>query len=303
MNQKYRVYTGKQSISHLISQLHKEELLSVAIMDTGTREDLMDSIAWYDANFNHGIHVISQEERFDWEKMQAKYPGITFIIFRRSPSLAERINAFASECQTTYFYITRSDVLTLAFEWNLIKTKMQKQEHPAVLTPLVFNKEQELMPTVRAPHFSKKEIEPLSFIPSSSDDQNLYPFLGLGLYDRALFQRMRGYDEEIKGPYWQVLDFGTRCWLCGHPVYSVNYIALVFPNKQLLIEDRSECEGIERFYTKALSVEVNNGKVKVKKSYRTDKKCLEEEVRPRAAMYRTDFQQLCAFWKIPEESK
>lgn len=303
MKQKYKVISGKQDISHLIHQLHTEELLAIGIMDTGTKENLQDSIAWYCSNFNHGIHVISQEERFNWDDMKAQYPDVTFIIFQKTPSLAERINAFASETDTTYFYLTRSDVETVAFEWDMITTKMKRPDHPAVLTPLVFNRSQELTPTVRAPHMNKNDVDPLSFIPSTSDDQNLYPFLGLGLYDRALFQRLRGYDTEIKGAYWQALDFGTRCWLYGHPIYSVNYLAIIFPTKQFLIEDRSECDGIERFYTKAFAVQVSNGKIKIRKPYKNDKSCLENEVRPRAALYRIDFATLCAFWKAPEESK
>lgn len=302
MRQKYTVISGKQDISHLIQQLHTEELLAIGIMDTGTKENLLDSIDWYSRNFNHGIHVISQEDRFNWEEMKANYPDITFVIFQKTPTLAERINALASEISTTYFYLTRSDVETVAFEWEMITAKMKRPDHPAVLTPIVFNRSQELTPSVRAPHLDKNEIEPLSFIPSTSDDQNLYPFLGLGFYDRALFQRLRGYDEEIKSAYWQALDFGTRCWLYGYPIYSINYLALIFPNKQYLIEDRSSCEGIERFYTKALSVQVSNGKTKIRKSYKCNRHCLENEVKPRAALYRIDFQTLCAFWKAPEGS-
>lgn len=300
--QNYNVLSCKQDIGLRVTRLHKEELLAVGIMDTGTKEELEETIKWYSENFNHGLHVITYAERLAQNPLQSKFTDVTFIVFDKAPVLGERINALANECMTTYFYLTRTDIETVAFDWKSITEKFAHEEHIAVLTPLVFNRNKELMPSVSAPHIEKKIPDILSFKPSRKDDQNLYPFLGLGVYDRALFQRLRGFDEEIKSAYYQVLDFGTRCWLYGYSIFSVNYMAIIFPEKQNLIEDRSDYPGVDRFFTKALSVTISkNGEPKVKKTYRADKKVLKNEVRPKAALYKTDFQTLCAFWKITEE--
>ena len=300
MQQNYQVVSRSGDITRLINGLHREEILAIGIMDTGSAEELEKTVGWFTANYNHGIHVITQSDRISQTGIDDRFPDVTFIVFDRSPSLAERINSLANTCGTTFFMVTRTDVNLVEFNFSELYS-MMKNDHPAVLTPLIFNKSKELIPTVRAPHMDKNSIEPMSFMPSTGTDDNLYPFLGLGLYDRALFQRMRGYDEEISGAYWQTLDFGTRCWLYGNQIKSVNSMAVIFYSKQFLIEDRSETDSCDRFYTKALAVRLVRGRVVLKKAHRTNKKVLQTEVRPRAGLYRTDFTSLCEKWKIPEE--
>ena len=300
MNQKYSIISRKQDIGQLINQLHREEFLAVGIMDTGTVEDLFSTLDWFVGNFNYCLHVVSQAERFPVDEMQARYPDVTFIVFPKAPSLAERVNALADVCMTTYFLTMRSDTNLMNFDWKPIEAKMKAEDHPAMISPWIFNKSNEEIPTLRAPHMRGKEVEPLSFMPSAKCHENLYPFLGIGLYDRALFQRLRGYDEEISGADWQTLDFGVRCWLYGYPVYTMSDIAVLFYSKQFLIEDRSEQQGFERFYSKALSVHQIKGRNFIRKGPKMIGKVINEEVKPRIGLYKTDFQALCETWTNPE---
>ena len=300
VNQKYSIISRKQDIGQLINQLHREEFLAVGIMDTGTVEDLFSTLDWFVGNFNYCLHVVSQSERFPVDEMQARYPDVTFIVFPKAPSLAERVNALADVCMTTYFLTMRSDTNLMNFDWKPIEAKMKAEDHPAMISPWIFNKSNEEIPTLRAPHMRGKEVEPLSFMPSAKCHENLYPFLGIGLYDRALFQRLRGYDEEISGAYWQTLDFGVRCWLYGYPVYTMSDIAVLFYSKQFLIEDRSEQQGFERFYSKALSVHQIKGRNFIRKGPKMIGKVINEEVKPRIGLYKTDFQALCETWTNPE---
>ena len=300
VNQKYSIISRKQDIGQLINQLHREEFLAVGIMDTGTVEDLFSTLDWFVGNFNYCLHVVSQSERFPVDEMQARYPDVTFIVFPKAPSLAERVNALADVCMTTYFLTMRSDTNLMNFDWKPIEAKMKAEDHPAMISPWIFNKSNEEIPTLRAPHMRGKEVEPLSFMPSAKCHENLYPFLGIGLYDRALFQRLRGYDEEISGAFWQTLDFGVRCWLYGYPVYTMSDIAVLFYSKQFLIEDRSEQQGFERFYSKALSVHQIKGRNFIRKGPKMIGKVINEEVKPRIGLYKTDFQALCETWTNPE---
>ncbi|MCR4675690.1 MAG: hypothetical protein K5634_00470 [Sphaerochaetaceae bacterium] len=297
--QNYQIISRHSDINHLISGLHSEEFLAVGIMDTGTRENLEESLRWYTNNYNHNIHVITQSERINQDNMNSMFPDVTFIVFDQAPSLSERINALANTCGTTYFFVTRSDVDLVDFNWQGIEKTMQSEPRPVVVTPLIFNKGKELIPSVRAPHMHEKDIEPMSFIPGRGIDANLYPFLGLGLYNRAIFQRIRGYDDEIENAYWQALDFGTRSWLYGYPIYSSCDLAVIFFGKQFLIEDRSENKTVSRYYTKALSVRMVRGRIIVKKGYKTDKRFMIDQVKPRAGLYKTDFATLCENWIIP----
>ena len=300
MNQKYSVISRKQDIGQLINQLHREEFLAVGIMDTGTVDDLQTTLSWFVENFNYCLHVVSSNDRFNVEEMQAIYPDVTFIVFPKAPSLAERVNALADVCMTTYFLTMRSDTNLMSFDWKPLEAKMREDEHPAMLCPWVYNKSNEEIPTLRTPLINGKEVEPVSFMPSAECNANLYPFLGIGLYDRALFQRLRGYDEDITGAYWQTLDFGVRCWLYGYPIYTVSQMAVLFYSKQFLIEDRSEQQGFERFYSKALSVHQVKGHNYIRKGPKMSKRVINEEVKPRLGLYKTDFRTLCENWKDPE---
>lgn len=299
MEQKYQIVSRRQDIGHLINQLHREEFLAVGIMDTGTSEDLENTINWFSHNFNYCLHVMTQASRYSQEDMRAKFPDVTFIVFPKSPSLAERINALADVCMTTYFIVTRSDTSFMSFDWKPIENIIKEDTHPVMICPWVFNKSNEKIPTVRAPRLDGKEVSPLSFMPNSVCDATLYPFLGMGLYDRALFQRLRGYDTEISGSYWQALDFGVRSWLFGYPIYATPYMSVLFYAKQFLIEDRSEQDGVERFYTKNLTVRQFKGRNYIKKGYKTSGKVLTDEVKPRIALYKTDFKSLCDNWREP----
>lgn len=300
MTRKYSITSRKQDIGRLINQLHREEFLAVGIMDTGTPEDLVDTLDWFVGNFNYCIHVVSQNDRFNVDEMQNKYPDVTFIIFPKAPSLAERVNALADVCMTTYFLTMRSDTNLMNFDWKPLEAKMKEDEHPAMICPWIFNKSNEKIPTIRAPHLQGREVSPLSFMPTAPCLENLYPFLGIGLYDRALFQRLRGYDEEISGAYWQTLDFGVRCWLYGYPIYTMSDIAVLFYAKQFLIEDRTEQQGFERFYSKALAVHQIKGRAYIRKGPKMSSRFINEEVKPRIKSYRTDFTALCEHWKNPE---
>lgn len=299
-NRKYTVVSRKQDIGHLINQLHREEFLAVGIMDTGTPEDLMGTLDWFTGNFNYCLHVVSQSERFPIDEMQSRYPEVTFIVFPKAPSLAERVNALADVCMTTYFLTMRSDTNLMSFDWKPMEAVLKQDDHPALISPWIFNKSNEVIPILRAPHMSGKEVDPLSFMPSKECHPNLYPFLGIGLYDRALFQRLRGYDESISGAYWQTLDFGVRCWLYGYPVYTMSEMAVLFYSKQFLIEDRSEQQGFERFYSKALSVRQVKGRNFIRKGPKMSGKVINGEVKPRISLYKTDFQTLCETWSVPE---
>lgn len=300
MTRKYSITSRKQDIGRLINQLHREEFLAVGIMDTGTPEDLVDTLDWFVGNFNYCLHVVSQNDRFNVDEMQNKYPDVTFIIFPKAPSLAERVNALADVCMTTYFLTMRSDTNLMNFDWKPLEAKMKEDEHPAMICPWIFNKSNEKIPTIRVPHLQGREVSPLSFMPTAPCLENLYPFLGIGLYDRALFQRLRGYDEEISGAYWQTLDFGVRCWLYGYPIYTMSDIAVLFYAKQFLIEDRTEQQGFERFYSKALAVHQVKGRAYIRKGPKMSSRFINEEVKPRIKSYRTDFTALCEHWKNPE---
>ncbi len=300
MNKSYNVVTKKSDIGNVISSLHRESELALGIIDSDQKDDLERMIASYSQfdKYKNNIYVVTTANRLETESLHLRFSDATFIVFDFTPTLAQEINALADTCKSTFFIFQKTDCKIANFHWPPLLKIMNSSSVPAVLTPLVFNMSKELIPTIRIPKLTDNEIDPISNLPGYGTEATLYPFLGLGLYNRALFQRIRGYDEEIYGAYWQSLDFGIRCWLYGHPVLSVNEMAVIFDKKNSIIEDRTENIGIGRFYAKALGVTVkSNGRAQIKRPPKSDMKYLMEEVKSRIGLYKLDFETLCQRWK------
>ena len=81
-------------------------------------------------------------------------------------------------------------------------------------------------------------------------------------------------------------------------MFTTRNLAVRFPNRVSVIEDRSECSGMDRFYTKALSIKRVSGKNMVSKwKPYVDKKVLSEEVKKKQVnLQKTDFFTLIEKW-------
>lgn len=294
----------KQDLGFRISSLYKQKQFAVGILDFGTREDLEHTLDWYTENMNLSLHVLTTEYRMEEYGIQAKYPEVTFIVFSADTTTGEYVNAMANECYTDYFLIVRSDMELIAFDGAALLSIMAGKEHPMVICPVMLSSDAEVMPTLRAPYLRGKEVDPQSFMPtidSDKEERTLYPVLQSGLYDRALFQRLRGYDTEIQSEYYQSIDLGTRAWLFGYSVKLTRALAVRFPKRVSVIEDRSECVGMNRFYTKALSIKRISGKNLVSKwKPYVDRDVLSSEIKKKQInLQKIDFFTLIEKWDEP----
>ncbi len=300
----YKIIYRKQDLGLRLSSLYRQRQLAIGILDFGSKEELVSTLRWYMANMNSSLHVLTTEYRMEEnQNLTEEFPDVSFIVFKSDTSTGEYINAFADECDATFFLVVRTDMSIIAFEGEKLMKMMADKNHPAVITPVMISSQGEIMPTLRAPYIKGKEVDPLSFMPNIEEDRtfnNLYPLLEIGLYDRALFQRLRAYDEAIMGEFYQALDFGVRSYLFGYTIVTSRSLAIQFPNRISIIENRSECDGINRFYTKALSIRRIAGKNVIEKwKPYVDKAVLQDEVKKKQInIQKTDFFTLQKNWKI-----
>lgn len=297
----YRIVFRKQDLGFRISSLYKQKQFAVGILDFGTKDELVRTLDWYMENMNQSLNVLTTEYKMDQYDIQSMYPEVTFIVFSNDTTTGEYINVMANECYTDYFLIVRSDTELIAFDGAALLKIMGEKDHPVVISPVMISSEGEVMPTLRAPYLRGKEVDPQSFLPDMEKEKEVrtfYPVLALGLYDRALFQRLRGYDAEILSEYYQSIDLGTRSWLFGFSVKLSPSLAILFPKRVSVIEDRSECIGMTRFYTKALSIKRIAGKNLVTKwKPYVDKDCLINEIKKKQInLQKTDFFTLIEKW-------
>ena len=297
----YRIYRRKQEIGARINRLHNTEQLAVGILDSSSPEALLESLDWYVQNMQYSIHVVTQEGRFDILALQQKYKDVTFLVFTGNAFTGEKINAVANECRTNLFLIVRSDTLLVRFNGDVLLSQMARAEHPAAFCAVIANAYREIVPCLRIPRLLDRELDPDSDFPVMDEQKalkTLYPVMCLGLYDRALFQRLRGFDEEIHSEYWEALDWGLRSHLLGYDVVCSSSLLMQFTERESVIEDRSESEGFERCYTKALSVQQVHERniVKKYKGY-VDKDVYHNEVKKRMLwLQKFDFGSLVANW-------
>ncbi|MFA5468625.1 MAG: hypothetical protein WC224_06170 [Sphaerochaetaceae bacterium] len=298
MSSSYRLFHRKQDIGKRISLLHREQLLSVAMVAQEKGEALARSVEHLAELSRWPLHVLMDEEQGNIGELTERFPSVTFIVFALPATIGAMANVVANECYSTYFYLTRSDLRHSNYELEEALKYLEQSEKPSVITPLLSNRLGEPIPTIQTPLAREHLIDPVSFIPKGALEPTLYPFLGLGLYGRALFQRLRGFDEAIESDYWQTLDFGLRSWLYGYPIYNSPTLQASFFERQFVIEDRSAAVGIKRVHTRALGVRQIKGKNYLRKVRRYQDNHLQEEMRRRLSLYKTDFYQLTEEWKI-----
>lgn len=305
----YRIYQSKQDVGSRIRSLHDNPLLAVGLLDVGSSEQLESALSWYVANLDYDIHVLTMDDQRDIKTLQETFPSVSFIVFTSRGFSGEKINAFASLCKTNSFLIVRSDAELIRFDGEKLFAMMEAKEHPAMVVPVLANSQKEIIPTVRIPTLVDGRLSHGCDFPNMLDDtkvDTLYPVMGMGLYDRALFQRLRGFDEAIHSEYWQALDWGIRCWELGHPLYLTQTLLIQFPDRLSVIEDITEMEGYRRCCTKALGVVQDlRGKNTVRKPKTDyDKDAFRDEVKTRLVwLVKQDYTHLVTCWAGGETKK
>ncbi|MGI6432280.1 MAG: hypothetical protein ACOXZ4_00200 [Sphaerochaetaceae bacterium] len=300
MTNNYQLYHRIQDIGRRIRTLHRDQTLAVGIIAVENGDSLATSIDQLCDQFSSmSLFVLMHQGQGDVLSLRNRFAKINFIVFSEPASFASMANVLANESYSTYFLLTRSDLRQKSIDIEASIQLLHRSDRPVAITAHLTNRLGESIPIIQAPFIRKELLDPLSFMPSGTLEPTLYPFLGVGLYERALFQRIRGFDELIETEYWQQLDFGLRCWLYGYPILCNPAMNWFFPQRQFIIEDRTCVGGIVRVHTKALGVRQMNGKNYPKRGGKYFDSELFKEVKKRLALYKNDFTQLMDKWEVP----
>ncbi len=278
--------------------LHREQPLSIGVVCLERGEALARSIEHLIERYSWPLHVLMYEEQGRISDLIKRFPSVTFIVFKVPATLGVMGNVLANECYSTFFYLTRSDLRYQVANFEAAIEILNRGDKPSMVTPILTNRNGEKIPSIQIPLIRNNLIDPISFFPKDEMEATLYPYLGVGLYERALFQRLRGFDEEIESDYWQTLDFGVRSWLYGYPIYNTPLLVTSFYERQFVIEDRSAAVGINRVHTRSLGVRQIGGTNYIRRVRRYQDNHLQEEMARRLALYKTDFYQLIEQWQV-----
>ena len=216
--------------------------------------------------FDYVVSVESAPDHYDVEELAGRFPFVRFILPREGISLGEQINLAASELDSPLFFVLWNDLkinaggtarrmaerLTINKE-DAKNVDVERASFKRLCTvPLIQNSRFETLPTLIAPAVYRKRVRTLLLAPKYEGLPSLYPFDGVGIYDRERFIRLGGFDGTLKHPYWQLMDFGFRAYLWGEEIIATQTLKLSYDGA-IPAEDNSADANYYRFYLKNLA--------------------------------------------------
>ena len=223
--------------------------------------------------FDYVLSMEGSSTRYDLEALSEAFPFVRFILLKEPVSSGEEINLAAAELSSPLFFVLWNDLRILRsggadrMAERLLSSTAVSQNQDAnrpvnnykrlCTVPLIQDGRSETMPTIIAPALVPEKnpvnsIKTIPFIPLREGLPSLYPFDGIGIYDRERFIRLGGFDSSIKSFYWQLMDFGFRASLWGEEIAATQLVKLSYEGV-LPPENSTAGEGGHRFFLKNLA--------------------------------------------------
>jgi hypothetical protein len=224
--------------------------------------------------FDYVLSMETAGERYDIEELAGLFPFVRFVIFKDSPNIGRQINVAAAEVDTPLFLVLWNDFHpVLSLEAGRIAGRLLSRpretaeifaETPAEASesrrpfvrlctvPVIQNARFEILPAAYLPVVDGRKFGTAPFVPVKEGEPTLYPFDASGVYDRARFISLGGFDPKLDSAYWQLLDFGLRAWLWGEEIRCTQQIRFMLDGA-VRTEDSTAGESYLRFFLKNLA--------------------------------------------------
>jgi len=213
--------------------------------------------------FDSIISIESSSPNYNIEDLSQKFPFVRFIIPEKEINLGEQINLAASEIESPLFFVLHSDMKIIAggtAKRMAERLSVIRKEDDVILNsfkrlctvPVLVNPNYESMPTIITPLTRNKKMWTGMMEPHNEGELSLYPFNGVGIYDRSKFIGIGGYDPSIKNIHWQLMDFGFRSYLWGEEI-SLSLHLKILCEKEFPSVDNTADKSYRQFYLKNLA--------------------------------------------------
>jgi hypothetical protein len=218
------------------------------------------------AGFDYIISIEGPHERYDLEDLSGRFPFVRFIILSEAVSPGEQINLAVSEISSPLFFVLWNDLRILhggdagkITQWFVLSQDELLKAPPGTsrcrrlcTVPVLQNSRMETLPTLITPALYKGAVKTLHSPPLREALPSLYPFDGVGIYDRDRFVRLGGFDGTLKNHHWQLMDFGFRAHLWGEDIGCTQLVRLSYDGEGES-EDNTTGASYRRFYLKNLA--------------------------------------------------
>ena len=215
--------------------------------------------------FDTVVSVEPSPPAYDIEELSALFPFVRFVLLQQPISLGDQINLAVSEMDSPLFFVLWNDlkIITggtanrmaerLTSSNNDTEEAGEKNYSKRLCTvPVIQTSRFETLPTLIVPALRRRKMRTLFLGPGSEGIPSLYPFDGVGIYDRSRFIRLGGFDGTIQSSYWQLMDFGFRACLWGEEITSTQTLKLSY-EANVPAEENTGGTDYNRFYLKNLA--------------------------------------------------
>ena len=215
--------------------------------------------------FDNIISIESCAPHYDMEELSGRFPFVRFILPEKELNLGEQINLAASEIESPLFAVLRSDMKIIAGgtakrmaerlsviseDKNIASTEIGFRRLCTV--PVIMNSNYEVLPSLITPMTHRSKMKPIFIEPQNEGDLSLYPFDGVGIYDKKRFINTGGFDITLNNSFWQLMDFGFRSYLWGDEIALSLQFKLSYSG-ELPAENVTVEENYRRFYMKNIA--------------------------------------------------
>jgi len=220
--------------------------------------------------FDNVISIESSAPHYEIEELSGRFPFVRFILPENKINLGEQINLAASEIESPLFFTLRSDMKIIAGGTarrmaERLSINTDENDESIHITgeknigfkrlctvPIIINSDFEVLPSLVAPLTQRKKMKTVYIEPRSEGDLSLYPFDGIGIYDRQRFIHLGGFDTTLSKTHWQLMDFGFRAHLWGEEIALNAQLKLSYDG-EILSENSTAEESYRQFYLKNLA--------------------------------------------------
>ena len=230
--------------------------LSVVILNRGAplpRVRFFDGLA--KAGFDYVVSLEGARRRFDLDGLSTAYPFVRFILPVNNLSPGEEINIAAHELQSPFFLVLWNDLRISRGGAERISERLMESSRGKMslcTVPVIQDGRFQTMPTLIAPMVIQGKVKTIPLMPEREGQPSLYPFDGIGIYDRERFLRLGGFDKSLVSFYWQLMDFGFRSHLWGEEIILNTAVKFSYEGA-ITPEDETAEDSSRRFYLKNLA--------------------------------------------------
>ncbi len=239
--------------------------LSAVLLNRGGRYPRRTLFQELEKNgFDYIISLEGPEERYDVEDLSIRFPSVKFILLKQAVSVGEQVNLAVSELTGSLFFVLWNDIRILHGGGAAKMAKRMLNEKPSesgddtsvykrlCTVPVIQNSHFETLPTIMSPAYFKDSVKTVPSALNTEGEMTLYPFDGIGIYDRERFIRLGGFDKTLSNSHWQFADFGFRSWLWGEEIAGTQLVRMSYDG-DIPSEDSTVEESYKRFYLKNLA--------------------------------------------------